>query len=483
MKAQLKKVSELLPDLTTIYIVNENTDFNLITLNKSEKEFAIQRLKTDDYVEINSYYRWVFIYRPKTDTEKEFEELEKCRKKAYEIHQTLEKYKIDQLLIINETANKNFSISIIEGLLLSNYKFDKYLEDKSKENRVIIKDLLVYDEKIDQNELSEIKNLIEAVYLCRDLVNEPYNKLNSVKFSTIVYEILKDSKVEVNIHDKNWIEEMKMGGILAVNKASVDPPAFIELIYKPENRANENPIIIIGKGIMFDTGGINLKIEDAMQGMKADMSGAAIVFSVIYALQKNNIPIYTIGLMPLTDNKIGPNSILPGDIITMMDGTTVEIISSDAEGRLILADALAYAKKFQPFLVLDAATLTGSARAAIGKFASVAFSTANENIFNILKKISYYTNEKIVEFPLWDEYKELLKSEVATIKNLGSRYAGAITAAKFLQHFTNYQWIHLDIAGPAYLDNKDSYKGVGGTGYGVRLFYYFLKELIKQNIF
>jgi leucyl aminopeptidase len=217
-----------------------------------------------------------------------------------------------------------------------------------------------------------------------------------------------------------------------------------------------------------------------MDSMKCDMAGAATVAGTFYAVAKNKLPIHLIGLIPATDNRPSGNAIAPSDVITMMSGTTVEIRNTDAEGRLILADALHYAKQYEPELVIDLATLTGAAVRAIGTYGTLMFGTANENVKKNLQQIGEIVYERLVELPIWEEYEEEIKSDIADIKNLGSDLAGATTAAAFLKHFTNYPWIHLDIAGTAWLDKPEAYKTKNGTGTGVRLLYHFLKERSKK---
>jgi leucyl aminopeptidase len=217
-----------------------------------------------------------------------------------------------------------------------------------------------------------------------------------------------------------------------------------------------------------------------MDYMKCDMSGAAIVAGVLYAIAKNKLPIHVIALAPATDNRPSGNAYAPGDIVTIMDGTNVEMLNSDAEGRMILADALVYAKKYNPELVIDVATLTGSASAAIGPYALVAMGNAPQDIKNKLVKSSELVFERIVEFPLWEDYAESLKSDIADIKNVGGKQAGAITAGKFLEKFVSYPWMHFDIAGVAFSKKNDNYRGKGGTGFGMRLLYNFIFGLCQK---
>jgi leucyl aminopeptidase len=246
--------------------------------------------------------------------------------------------------------------------------------------------------------------------------------------------------------------------------------------WNPNHPVNKKPYVFVGKGIVYDSGGMNLKPGDSMLNMKDDMSGAAAVGSVIYAIAMAKLPVHVVGLIPVTDNKIGPDAILPGDIIHMHNGTTVEVVNTDAEGRLILGDALSYASRYKPELVIDLATLTGAAVRAIGKFGMVAMQSKAWVELDLLNRSGWQVYERLVEFPSWEEYGELIKSEIADLKNLGPGEAGAITAGKFLEKFTDYPFIHLDIAGPAFLEKRDSYRGQGGTGVGVRLLFDFIKR-------
>ena len=269
-----------------------------------------------------------------------------------------------------------------------------------------------------------------------------------------------------------------MGGLLAVNRASDIPPTFSILEWKPSDAKNTKPIIFVGKGLVFDSGGYSLKPGQYMEDMKIDMAGAAAVIGLFYAISKAKLPLYVIGLIPATDNLIGKSGYVPGDVIKMHSGLTVEIKNTDAEGRLILADALSYAKKYSPELVIDMATLTGAAIRAIGELASAVFFKTDKKIKKTLKNSAKLTYERIVEFPLWEEYNEMLKSSVADLKNIGGLYAGQTTAAKFLENFIQYPWIHLDIAPVASTEKRINYKGEGGTGEPIRLLFNFLENYI-----
>jgi leucyl aminopeptidase len=288
----------------------------------------------------------------------------------------------------------------------------------------------------------------------------------------------KESGFRTEILTKKKIESLKMGGLLSVNKGSVDPPTFTIIEWKPAKAVNKKPYVLVGKGLVFDTGGMNIKTGPHMGEMKSDMAGGAAVASAIYAVAKAKLPVYVVGLIPATDNRPSGNAYVPGDVIKMYNGTTVEVLNTDAEGRMILADALSYAIKYSPELVIDIATLTGAASMAIGKYGIVGMGSKSEKEMEKLKISGENVCERIVEFPFWEEYGELIKSEVADIKNIGGKDSGAITAGKFLEKFTDYPWIHLDIAGPAFVDAKYNYRGNGGTGVCVRLLFDFFKNKI-----
>ena len=281
--------------------------------------------------------------------------------------------------------------------------------------------------------------LLQAVFHARDLVNEPLSYLTAIQFSKEIEKMGTEAGFSVEVFHKKKIETLKMGGLLAVNKGSIDPPTFNILEWKPENAANKKPVILVGKGVVFDTGGLSLKpTPKSMDFMKCDMAGGAVVAATIYAVAKNKLPVYVIGLIPATDNRPDGNAYVPGDIITMFDGTTVEIKNTDAEGRLILADALSYAKKYDPELVIDIATLTGAAEIVAGNYAIVGMGN-NPNYLAQLKETGNDTYERIIEMPLWEEYAKPLKSTVADLNNLGIREAQSTIAGKFLRTFHQLQ--------------------------------------------
>lgn len=315
----------------------------------------------------------------------------------------------------------------------------------------------------------------EATNHARDLVNEPPNVLTQTELAARAEVLGQQYGFSVTRYGKDWIAQQQMGGLLAVNRGSTEPPTFTVLEHKPASATNAQPVVLVGKGIVFDTGGLDLKPSASMDTMKCDMAGAAAVIGTFCALAANEVPLYVVGLVPSTDNRPGVNAYTPNDVITFADGTTVEIRNTDAEGRLILADALLYAKRYNPALVIDLATLTGSAVIAIGSIGMPLYAKDAEAAAEALLRIGQQVYERSVRFPLWDDYAEQLKSDIADMKNIGGREAGSITAAKFLEHFTAYPWIHLDIAGPAFLESGKYYRPKNGTGWGVRLLTEFLR--------
>ncbi len=424
----------------------------------------------------------------KTDTPVHLR-LEEARKAAHSLHAVLVDLGLEYLEVVNGGVTPEECVAFAEGLALTNYQFLKYktgksgrAEENSGEGETVysLKEIGLYDEGLSAGEIQNLKNLISAVYLTRDLINEPLSYLTALRLSSEIEKMGSDAGFEVEVFHKKKIEALKMGGLLAVNRGSVDPPTFTILTWKPENAVNKNPIVLVGKGVVYDTGGLSLKpTHDSMDYMKCDMGGAAAVAGTFYSVAKNKLPLWIIGLIPATDNRPDGNAYVPGDVVTMYDGTTVEVLNTDAEGRMILADALSYARQYDPEVVIELSTLTGSAHAAIDKYGIVGMGNASREIMDNLRESGDYTCERIAEFPFWDEYKEQLKSEIADLKNIGGRYAGAITAGKFLEHFTDYPYIHLDIAGPSFNKAPFNYRGKGGSGVGVRILYhYFLNRSV-----
>ena len=363
---------------------------------------------------------------------------------------------------------------VAEGAILGNYQFLRYFSDSHKRKNSMAQ---LFVSKDDEQTLAPIAIATMGALFARELVNTPVIDLTATDLANQAKEASKRHGFSIEVLEKKQIESLKMGGLLAVNYGSPEPPVFIIMEHKPKNATNEKPLVLVGKGVVYDTGGLSLKPSNYMDDMKSDMGGAAAVIGAMSAAAEANLPVHIIGLVPATDNRPGGNAITPGDVITISDGTSVEVMNTDAEGRLILSDALVYAKRYNPELVIDLATLTGAAARSIGRYAIVGMGNAPKERMLALQESGYRTHERVVEFPFWDEYKDLLKSPIADMKNIGGAEAGAITAGKFLEHFTDYPYIHLDIAGPAFLKSRAGYQVEGGTGVGVRLLFDFINNL------
>ena len=369
-------------------------------------------------------------------------------------------------------------LAFVEGLMLSSYRFDKYKSKKKQRPDT----LELCHGQIEAIEVEELQLLVKATFESRNLVNEPVKFLHTLQLGEEIKALGERYGFETELLEKAQIASLKMAGLLAVNAGSKIPPLFAILKHRPKNVTQPDPLVLVGKGVVYDTGGLSLKpTANSMDFMKSDMAGAAAVIGTFCTLASLDMPMEVIGLIPITDNRPGYEAMTPGDILTFANGKTVEIRDTDAEGRLILADALIYAQKYKPQLVIDLATLTGSAVAAVGPEAAVMMGTAPKEAKEKLSTAGWSTFERLVEFPLWEEYNEQIQSEIADITNLGGPTAGAITAGKFLEHFIDYNWIHIDIAGPSFDKKGQGYRPAGGTGYGVRLLYRFLKNITKQN--
>lgn len=459
-----------------IVIAKKDSSFDPYLSTKQDKDYLAFNLKNNKkQFHFNQFPRWVTVSL--IDEEKDhLASLEASRRAAGKASDLINSRKLKTVIIGGEKDVYEHVLAYAEGLALGSYQFNKYAT--RKEEKINTLDTIgIACRGISKSGVSELDNVMQAVYRARNLVNEPLSFLTAVELSRQIEKMGQEAGFEVEVLHKKKIESLRMGGLLAVNKGSVDPPTFSILTWKPENARNTRPIVLVGKGVVYDTGGMSLKPTfDSMDYMKCDMAGAASVAGTLYALARNKVPVYVVGLVPATDNRPDGNAYVPGDVVRMFDGSSVEVLNTDAEGRMILADALTWADKLEPELVFTVATLTGAAHAAIGKYGIVTMGNAGRKEMEKLKESGERVHERIAEFPFWEEYNELLKSEVADLKNIGGRYGGAITAGKFLEHFTDYPFIHLDIAGPAFNKTRDGYRGTGGSGTGVRLLYDFLKH-------
>jgi len=477
MKPEIIKISEIAADQSVVCILGADVIPEWINLTEAEKEYVKKQFAADEeHVFINSYRKCTYLVRLKAE-KSHHKVREELRKAAYNLRNLIKKNSHSELVITSEKAYKGAVEDFAEGLILSFYSFSKYKTKADESGKKKYPSKLLLHSDVSDSEIIWLNELTTAVYFTRDLINEPVNHLNATALSEEIKKTGDSAGFSVEILTKGKIEALKMGGLLAVNKGSVDPPVFCIMEWKPANCVNKKPFVLVGKGIVYDTGGLNIKTGDFMAGMNGDMAGAATVTGVMYTIAKTKLPLHVIGLVPSTDNRPGGNAYTQGDIITMYNKLTVEIGNTDAEGRLILADAISYASKYSPELIIDIATLTGSAAMTFGNQAIAVMTNAERKYFTLLQECGNDVYERIAELPFWDEYGELIKSDIADMKNVGGREAGAIIAGKFLERFAEYPLIHMDIAGTEMLKKDDYYRLKNGPASGLRLLSTFLKRM------
>ena len=367
-----------------------------------------------------------------------------------------------------------------EGIELGLYQFTPFKTEK-REDIHEIEELQIWCGK--KRFLEEVGKaakeaaiVAEAVLFARNLVSMPSNELTPRDMASEALDIAtKRKSIRVDILDENKMKELGMNALLGVTRGSREEARFIIMEYRGI-RGKEPPIVLIGKGLTFDSGGISLKPAENMEEMKTDMAGGAAVMGTVMAAADLKLPLHIVGLIPATENMPGGQAYKPGDILKTLSGLTVEVISTDAEGRLILADALYYAQSYKPAAMIDVATLTGACIVALGE-SVIGMMGTDEKLKQRLKTASEATGEKLWELPLWTEYYEAIKSDIADLKNVGGRPAGTITAGAFLSKFAgDYPWAHLDIAGPAWVKKDRPYIPKGASGVGVRLLIQMLKS-------
>ena len=373
---------------------------------------------------------------------------------------------------------ENYFQSITEGILLGNYTFDKYKSEKKSAAKLDVTFINGGKQNL-KKIIARTEKIIGAVYYARDFVNEPANTLTTQEFAKRVKKLFKGTAVKVQILNEEQLRKKKMTAILSVGQASVNPPLLIKLSYK--GRKPKEKIALVGKGVMYDAGGLSIKPTSGMLDMKGDMAGAATVVGILKAVSDLELPYEIYGVIPVVENVISGNAYKPGDIIKTSSGKTIEIGNTDAEGRLILADALEFAEKLNPNKILDFATLTGACLVALGQSYAGVF-TKDDALAESVSRAAKITSEYVWRLPLPEKYLELLKSDLADISNVGStRWGGSITAALFLKFFLSEEiqknWAHFDIAGPAFKHSQASYTKKYATGYGVRLITNWLMNL------
>lgn len=390
------------------------------------------------------------------------------------------------LPVEDEPSDLRTPEALVEGFVLGSYQYRRYktADGFDGPSAFFMHVGESHDREAVETGAVEGRHLAHATATARDLVNRSPDEKTARQFAEAVAASGEAHGYDVETWKEDRIQDKGMGGLLAVNRGSVEPPTFSVLTWAPEDAVNERPVVLVGKGVVFDTGGLSLKdTKDSMDMMKADLGGAAAVVGAFEALATLEVSLYVVGLLPATDNRPARNAYVPGDVVRMHSGTTVEVMNTDAEGRLLLADAMSYATgTYNPEVLVDLATLTGGCIRALGRAAAGVMTSetdaAAERLYAI-QRAGERTGERVHPLPMYDTYEEHLDSDIADLQNVGGRAAEAITAGKFLEHFVDeVPWLHLDIAGPAFRKTAESYWPTGGTGFGVRLLIDYLRHTV-----
>ena len=485
----IPKISKILENSAVVYLCLENSEFetvlesNSIKISKLEKQNFIKEDNAEIKIWDSGNPNLTII--KKTDLKKKFN-VDYFRNYLAGLITSIEKSNLASLFI--EIPNfdkykdrfadeKYFYQSFIEGVLLGNYNFNNYKSDKTKPKNLKIT-FLSDKKKILDGVIKSGESIISGVFFTRDLINEPANALTPQKFADAVKNEFKNTSVKVNVFNEKELAKRKMNAILSVGKGSENKPKLIIAHYKPKIKAKKK-IVLVGKGVTYDTGGLSIKPTSGMIDMKADMSGGGVVFGIIKVAEMLQYPFEIIGIVPAVENAISGNAYKPGDVISTASGKTIEVKDTDAEGRIVLADALEYASKLKPDEIIDFATLTGAVVVSLGEIAAGVF-TKDDRMSNDILNAGSETYELTWRLPFWDEYNKFIESKIADVSNLGPRWGGAITAGKFLEHFVDEKipWTHIDIAGPSLKHDLTNYTKDYCTGYGVRLITRYL-ELLK----
>ncbi len=383
---------------------------------------------------------------------------------------------------LNEFEPVAVAQAIVEGIILGLYQFNAYRTEQ-REDACQIREVTLLEEDRWRGVQTGIRRgevISEATNFVRDLANHPSNVVTPTRLAEEARSIAKTLGLRCKVLDRKQMEKIGMGAVLGVSRGSLEPPQFIILEYG-RARKGKRPIVLVGKSITFDSGGISLKPSEKMEQMKNDMSGGAAVLGVLKAIAQLELPLHVVGLLPATENMPSGTAIKPGDVLKSLSGKTIEVINTDAEGRLCLADALTYGARYKPDAVIDIATLTGACVVALGSYAIGAMSR-NPELMESIKKAGERSGERVWELPLWEEYNEQIKSDIADLKNVGGRGAGSITAGLFLHKFVgDYPWVHLDIAGTAWNETDRPYCPKGATGVGVRLLVEYLSDVAGET--
>jgi leucyl aminopeptidase len=377
----------------------------------------------------------------------------------------------------DEMSSVEVAQAMVEGAILGSYQFTVYRTTATSEHTVAGMTFLISGKDQLRQVTEGIRRGVataEATVFVRDLCNHPANVLTPAKVASEAKAIAKAERISIKILEQKDMERLGMGALLGVARGSQEPPKFIVLEYNGAKKKDERPVVLVGKTITFDTGGISLKPAENMEHMKADMTGGAEVLASIRAAARLKLPLRLISILPVAENMPGGRAMKPGDIVTTLSGKTVEVQNTDAEGRLILADGLVYAMRYKPAALIDIATLTGACVVALGQFAIGMFGT-DHSLKEQIRKSGQKAGERVWEMPLWEEYFEQLKSDVADMRNIGGRGGGMITAALFLSKFVgDCPWVHLDIASTDWSERERAYVPKGPTAIGTRLLVQYL---------
>ena len=374
--------------------------------------------------------------------------------------------------------------AIVEGSILGLYQYTPFKTVDRENIREISEFILFVGEDNDVKTIRDAAKSAEiiagAVLFARDIVSAPANEMTPTDLANEARKSAKGRKVECRVLGPGEMKKIGMNALLGVAAGSGQPPRFIILEYRG-GKASAPFVALVGKGLTFDSGGLSLKPAEKMEEMKSDMAGGAAVIAAVRAAAELRLPVNLVGLVPATENLPGGKAYKPGDILKTLSGQTVEIVTTDAEGRLILADALTYAGRYKPAALIDLATLTGACIVALGDHV-IGMMGTDDGLKQDIRAAADLTGERVWELPLWEEYGELIKGDAADYKNSGGRAGGAITAGAFLGKFTGgFPWVHLDIAGPAWLAKDKPYIPKGASGVGVRLLLQFLRTRYSKS--
>ncbi len=373
-----------------------------------------------------------------------------------------------------------------EGFLLALYSYNRFKTHEEPEQTPKVREAIGYCESgakdlaVWTGAFKTAEAVCRGANLARDLSNAPSNEMTPAKLAEEAQRVARLGKMSCKVLGREEIRKERMGGVIAVSQGSDQAPRFVVMEYKGSKKKSDPPVVVVGKGVTFDSGGISLKPAAGMEEMKHDMSGAAAVIGLFDALRDLKPRVNVVGLVPCVENMPSGKAYRPGDIVTTRSGKTVEILNTDAEGRMILCDALDFAKKYKPKAIVDLATLTGACVIALGH-AAAGLMTNHEGLKNHLLAASERSGERLWPLPLYKEYTEAVKSDVADLKNTGGRDAGALTAAAFLQVFVDKTtpWAHIDIAGTGWITKPQGGLGKGATGFGVRVVAEYLRSISK----